>query len=126
MSNNKVILSYEFPGAGTSPAVVAGGPALLLQTSGPTVTLQGSNLPSVEASWQSLGQSSGYTPLTVNTAFAYVRLVAATVCLAVLSAAASARPLAGGGTAPPTIPTNTMAFNGEPLTFNGEYITFGA
>lgn len=127
MSNNKVILSYEFPGAGTSPAVVAGGPALLLQTSGPAVTLQGSNLPQVEASWQSLGQSSGYTPLIVNTPFAYVRLVAATACLAVLSAAASAMPSAGGGgTEPPTIPTNTLTFNGEPLTFNGEYITFGA
>lgn len=100
MSSNKIILSYEFQGAGTSPAVVAGGPALLLQTSGPAVTLQGSNLPQVEASWQSLGQSSEYTPLVVNTPFAYVRLVATTVCLAVLSAAASALPSAVGATAP--------------------------
>lgn len=125
MSANKVILSYEFPAAGTSPPVVTGGPALLLQTSGPAVTLQGSNLPAVEASWQGLGQSSGYTPLIVNTPFAYVRLVAAAACLAVLSAAASAMPT-GGGTGPPTVPTNALTFNGEPLTFNGEYVTFGA
>lgn len=127
MSSNKVILSHEFQGAGISPPVVTGGPSLLLQTNGPTVTPQGSNLPAVEASWQSLGQSSGYTPLVVNTPFAYVRLVAAAVCLAVLSASASPMPKGGGGgTEPPTIPTNTLTFNGEPLTFNGEYITFGA
>lgn len=126
MSSNKVILAHEFQGAGISPPVTTGGPSLLLQTNGPTVTLQGSNLPAVEASWQSLGQSSGYTPLVVNTPFAYVRLAAAAACLAVLSAAASAMPTGDGGTEPPTIPTNTLTFSGEPLTFNGEYVTFGA
>ena len=126
MSNNKIAFKHEFLGAGASPAVVTPGPSLLMQTSGPTATLQGTNLPEIEASWQNLGQASGYTPLVVNTPFAYIRAVVAAACLVVVSAAGGAMPTSSGGGGGDTIPANTLTLNGEALTFNGEYLTFGA
>lgn len=126
MSNNKIAFKYEFPGAGASPAVVTPGHSLLMQTSGPVATLQGTNLPEIEASWQNLGQASGYTPLVVNTPFAYIRAVVAAACLVAVSAAAVAMPTSGGGGGGDTTPTNAITFNGEALTFSGEYLTFGA
>lgn len=120
---NEITLRYQFAGAGTSPAYRVTGPGLLMQTSGPTATLQGSNMPEVEASWQTLGQGTGYTPLQVNTPFAYVRAIVAAACLVVVSSAATAMPTGGGGGGGETIPTNAITFNGDALTFNGDYLT---
>lgn len=121
---NEITLRHQFTGAGISQAYRVTGIALTMQTSGPTATLQGSNMPEVEASWQTLGQCTGYTPLVVNTAFAYIRAMAAAACLVVVSSAASAMPT-GGGTEP-TVPTNAITLAGEPITLAGDYITLGA
>ena len=124
---NEITLRYEFKAAGTSPAYRVTGPWLLMQTSGPTATLQGSNMPEVEASWQTLGQGTGYTPLQVNTPFAYVRAIVAAACLVVVSSAATAMPTGGGGGGGgETIPTNAITLAGEPITLAGDYITLGA
>lgn len=124
---NEITLRYQFTGAGTSPAYRVTGPGLLMQTSGPTATLQGSNMPEVEASWQTLGQGTGYTPLQVNTPFAYVRAIVAAACLVVVSSAATAMPTGGGGGGGgETIPTNAITLAGEPITLAGDYITLGA
>lgn len=122
---NEITLRHQFTGAGISPAYRVTGIALTMQTSGPTATLQGSNMPDVEASWQTLGQCTGFTPLVVNSAFAYIRAVVAAACLVVVSSAASAMPTINGG-GEPTVPTNAITLAGEPITLAGDYITLGA
>lgn len=95
---NEITLLHEFAAAGTSTAYRVTGPALLVQTDGITATLQGTNFPAIEASWQGLGQCTGYTPLTVTTSFAYIRVVASGAGrVAVAGASAPAAGAGGGG-----------------------------
>lgn len=95
---NEITLLHEFAAAGTSTAYRVTGPALLVQTDGITATLQGTNFPAIEASWQSLGQCTGYTPLAVTTSFAFIRVVASGAGrVAVAGASAPAAGAGGGG-----------------------------
>ena len=95
---NEITLRHEFAAAGASHPYRVTGPALIVQTDGVAATLQGSNFPETEASWQAMGNCTGYTPLTVTTPFAFVRVVAAGAgVVAVSGASAPAAGAAGGG-----------------------------
>lgn len=92
---NEITLRHHFDAAGTSHAYCVAGPALLVQTNGPTAQLQGSNFPDDDASWQTLGTCTGYTPLTLTTSFAFVRVASAGAGDVAISGASA--PAAGAG-----------------------------
>lgn len=120
---NEITLRYEFKQAGTSPPYRVAGPGILMQTSGPSATLQGSNLPDIEASWQTLGVCNGFTPLTLNTPFAFIRAVVAAACIVAVSGANASIPM---DTPAPTIPVNAVTLGGDYITLGGDYVTLGA
>lgn len=92
-----ITLRQNFAAAGTGAPCRVLGPALLVQTSGPTAQVQGSNFPAVEASWQNIGSAAGYGGVSITTAYAFVRVVmGAAGDVAISSASAPAAAAAGG------------------------------
>lgn len=92
-----ITLRYTFDAAGTSPYSRSLGPSLLVQTDGPAAEVFGSNLPDDSSSWQSLGTCTGYTPLELTTAFAFLRVECDGVGTVAISAASAPAGGAGGG-----------------------------
>ena len=70
-----------------------------------------------------LGVCNGFTPLTLNTPFAFIRAVVAAACIVAVSGANASIPM---DTPAPTIPVNAVTLGGDYITLGGDYVTLGA
>lgn len=110
---NYITLSQVFAGPAVSQpgeTVELAGPSLTVQTTpGCTATIYGTNMPSDNASWQTIGTASGYAGTTLTSAFGFIRVsvdVAGTVAISATAAAASSG--GGGGTSNTTEATQLL------------------
>lgn len=76
MQTNDITLSQTFAGAGTGTRAKVIAPNLVVQaTPGLNVTIEGTNFPDEASSWQPIGShSTGYTPTSLATSFAWMRV----------------------------------------------------
>jgi hypothetical protein len=70
-----------------------------------------------------LGVCNGFTPLVLNTPFAFIRAVVAAACIVAVSGANASIPM---DTPAPTIPANAVTLGGDYITLGGDYVTLGA
>ena len=98
---NSITLSQKFTGPAVGlpgEAMQLAGQSLLVQTSpGCIATIYGSNLPNVEASWQSIGTASGYAGTALTSSFAFVRVATDVAGVVAISAVSGSGSGGGGG-----------------------------
>lgn len=68
-----ITAKHSFNEAGTGPFSPSMGSALLVQTTGCTAQVFGSNMPENEASWQLIGSAAGFAGTQMTSGFAYLR-----------------------------------------------------
>lgn len=96
---NDLTLNQRFESAGTGERAQVYAPNLLVQaTPGITVTIEGTNFPEVSGSWQPIGtHSTGYTPTSLSTSYASIRVSVDGAGEVSISGAHAATGAGGGG-----------------------------